>query len=404
MQRTKTTTAIAVVLIMLATVGAAAGMVILAKRHGASENILQKKQDPKSQPVVATVAGLFVVNSKDDSGRIVPINQWVLDNPDTSGVSLRLAWSEMEPKMGTLELTSLKSELARAKKADKKVMLRVMPGDQTPAWVFAQNVPYVSWPDESKSGNNRLVKIPVPWDAKYQQLWTNFIQRLGNALTAEEKSQIVMVQLTGANSVSGEIGLDQGASNTKANALYFDKNGNKAGAGIAKNLWVTAGYSQDNIRQSWRKFEKAWQGSFPQATLALDLMPQIVKNGTSQDVEAIITDLISNVGKKNVALQNNALKDPCVNAGCQVGRDDFDLIKKYSKEVTTGFQMLGVSGDCARTGDLGPALKWAIDSTKASYFEIYKNDLQRYAPTTKECAQYFGGVGTTCGTAGPENC
>ena len=348
-----------------------------------------------------TVNGLYYTLTPTDS--VIPSSQ--LSNSNLAGISIRCTWNYLEPSDGVLDTTRLNQNIAAAKAAGKKIMLRVFPGNKTPAWVYTAGVPAIRYPDNMTLGDT--LKIPVPWNSIYIAKWTSFIQRMGNAYGSD--TSIVLVHMTGANSASGEMGLAQRASLTASTAQYFDGTGNLVATGQITNLWLNnAGYTLDSIRYAWATFTNAWSIAFPQVKkFAFGVYSEILKNDNIiAEGDTIVADAYLLFPNK-LSLQFNGFQDNN-STSSKFKSSIYQLILAYSSVVTTGFQSGKDHGMCNNnefTGDLGPAVAVGIYAFGAEYFELYGGEINKYPLVLQETNNFLLGINTIgCGTAGPLLC
>jgi len=348
-----------------------------------------------------TVNGLYYTLTPTDS--VIPSSQ--LSNSNLAGISIRCTWNYLEPSDGVLDTTRLNQNIAAAKAAGKKIMLRVFPGNKTPAWVYAAGVPAIRYPDIMTPGDT--IKIPVPWNSIYIAKWTSFIQRMGNAYGAD--TSIVLVHMTGANSASGEFGLAQRASLSASTAQYFDGTGNLVATGQITNLWLNnAGYTLNSIRYAWATFSNAWVNAFPQAKkFAYSIVSDVLLNDNiAGEVDSIVADAYTLYPQK-LSLQFNGFQDSYSTSN-KFNKKMYQIIRAYSSSITTGFQSGKDHGMCNNnqfTGDLGPAVAVGIYAFGAEYFELYGGEINKYPLVLQETNDFLLGINTVgSGTAGPLLC
>jgi hypothetical protein len=355
---------------------------------------------PRSDPT--PLSGLYHVGEVD-----TPTPQNMLDHPDLAGASLRFTWAKLEPQEGVLDTVLLLDEVARAKAAGKKIQLRVLPGMETPEWVYAKGVPSMRFADHLPTGvpTGEVSRIPVPWDPDYLAAWASFIGRLGALVGAE--SEIVLVHMTGANSKSGEFPLTSGADPTDTTVEYLDGQGILVATGKIEDLFINqAGYSLDNIRMSWATSRDAWAEAFPTAMLSYNIVTSILNTDKIPDeVQRIVADAVV-LYPTRLTLQNNSHNDS-ISVTKKLASPAYLAIQAHaSGNMATGFQTGTPHGVCTGTvsGDLGPSLAVGAYIYGADYFELWETEIGKYPDVVHECNDFLLGRGSGCGTAGPLLC
>jgi Beta-galactosidase len=115
------------------------------------------KEIPKLPRGVFSLAKLGAAASPD-----------VLSNPSVTGISIRQPWRKIEPSKGNYDWTFLDSEVARAEKAGKLVLLHIpTEGPSTPPWVFEKGVQTFTYEDHNPYHKDKAGRIAVYWDETY---------------------------------------------------------------------------------------------------------------------------------------------------------------------------------------------------------------------------------------------
>ena len=97
----------------------------------------------------------------------IPAQEAILSNPLVSAVSLRSKWPSVEPNHGVFDWSFLDSEIARAAKAGKDVIIHVNSGGATvPSWVYEQGVQSLTFTDHNPYHPRfgRTISMALPWD------------------------------------------------------------------------------------------------------------------------------------------------------------------------------------------------------------------------------------------------
>lgn len=274
------------------------------------------------------------------------VNPSILNLPFVSGVSIRASWDVLEPEEGKFDWSYLDNALYEVKKANKKAMIRILPGVRSPKWVYGKDVTTV----EVTGAGTYLKKYgksfiaPVPWNENYLKAWTKFVYALGERYSMADT--VVLVHITGPNVRSAE--------------MHLPKQGDE------RALMMKAGYSKNRIVSAWKTVIDAFANAFPKKSLALNMAIPLKNDHAMED---IIQYGISKLGQR-LYIQGNFLS--------AYTRDSFHTYEvifnlKKNNYVNVGFQMLGAS-DESRMGNLTGAVQKGLDAG-ASYFEIYEKDV-----------------------------
>jgi hypothetical protein len=92
-------------------------------------------------------------------------------NQNLGCVVYRQDLSQVETSRGVYDWSSIDAVVAKAKSIGKKVSITVIPGFNTPAWVYAAGVK----PLKLEKGT-----IPLPWDATWLTIWQEFVAAFGS--------------------------------------------------------------------------------------------------------------------------------------------------------------------------------------------------------------------------------
>jgi small neutral amino acid transporter SnatA (MarC family) len=249
------------------------------------------------------------------------ISQAVLSNPYTDGVIIRATWNSIETADGVYDWSNLTSQVDAAVAAGKHVSLRIVPGINTPSWVYNAGAQAFSF-----TSGGQTKKIPVPWDSVYLTKWEGFIQAFGQQFSGH--AGLVEVSLTGVNTTSEETWLP----NTHAEALR----------------WQSIGYTRLEVENAWTSIAATWAQAFPQQQLGLSMVPggfptiddfgNLFSNPQGVDLQLtndLIQTGISAYGSQFV-VQNDGLSDYWIS----------QQVMAVANQVTTGYEMLWmVTGD-----------------------------------------------------------
>ncbi len=282
-----------------------------------------------------------------------PIPAAILRNPDVVGVSLRAGWEQVEPAENQYRWVFDK-EIARARAAGKKVMLRISAGTQTPQWVYAAGAEAFHFQDQNpfRADQGKREQIPVPWDPVFLKKWTAFVRAFGQKYASDDA--LVLVHLSGPVRRGAEMHLPKTESD-KAN-------------------WARIGYTSAKLIGAWKGVIDAYNQAFADKPLGLNVALPIEKDGVVEGVAAYAAEKLG----PRLCVQHNGLS-----AKTAPGWPQHKWVRAYRGRATVGFQMLCPVTPQGRLnaegkrfgGSLDKALGIGLESG-ASYFEIYLADLQ----------------------------
>jgi hypothetical protein len=131
--------------------------------------------------------GVFSLEKAGD-----PADPAVLSNVAVDGISIRQKWQELEKSKGIYEWTFLDSEIARAAKANKVVLVRILSeGPSTPGWVFDEGVQTFTYEDKNPYHTQKEGKFAIFWDKTYLSEKKTMIEAVGKHLAGNPTVQIV---------------------------------------------------------------------------------------------------------------------------------------------------------------------------------------------------------------------
>ncbi len=133
-----------------------------------------------------------------------------LNDPLVYGVSWRFHWKTIEPQEGQYHWDLIDQAIHITSNADKKVMLRVVAGRRTPAWVYqagAQPFHFRNTDLYHAKNHPDTMVMPIPWDAVYLAKWEKLIRALGKRYNSNP--HIYSVQMAGGGHI-GEMNLPKG--------------------------------------------------------------------------------------------------------------------------------------------------------------------------------------------------
>jgi len=309
--------------------------------------------------------GLSTVSTSDELriGQLFDTTDPLLNayaNPNTSGVTFRTSWADIEPGDGSFDFSKLDTVFAGAEKGGKWVELILIPGFGTPAWAM-QGVQGGLFAIPYGPGNGKVLPLPVPWDATYQSRWAAFLKAVAARYAARPSFR--KIAAAGPTSVSAEMSLPDGAND------------------IAQ--WEKFGYTAEKYVAAWQQTFALYAATFPAQFFSLALHPAlpIPKGGKRPDPrDQIVADGLKY--PRQFALQADGLDG---NGGAD--KYGYTAVEDYSGKIATGFMMqtsasvrptkVGPAGDPAK--DLQAAVDKGLARNKAgrtiAYLEIYEPDI-----------------------------
>ncbi|MGH7841985.1 MAG: hypothetical protein ACREQT_10750 [Candidatus Binataceae bacterium] len=317
------------------------------------------------------IEGIYAVNSTyvqyvRGSGLQIKINSDVLSNSNVDGVAVHVGWNQVETSDGVYSWGALDNAVSQAGGSGKKVTLDVIPGWQTPSWVYTEGAKGFNFIWANNGWGPPLcsvVTIPVPWDTVYTAKWTAFVQAFGAHY--DTNATVAAVKILGVNSDDEETRLPYNDSATIKNGttscVSYDD--------VAD--WQAIGYTRLVVESAWEQIAAAYQSAFPDKALVAVLnvggFPPIDDNGNiftgkygqdSQTSTDLIAYGVANYGSQ-FALQNDGLG----------GTTIWSTEESYANQMTTGYQTVSALGR-----SLGAAMSLAVKGG-AEYLELYDGDL-----------------------------
>jgi hypothetical protein len=268
-------------------------------------------------------------------------------NPQLSGVCLTIGWNEIEKESGKPDFSSIDKAVAVLRRIGMKYELGLKPGVDTPTFVYQQGgqslETHVRNPHRPNFG--AAVKIPVPWDSKYQENFSRMIGRLGERYSSDPLC--VSVVLTCANFMSKEMHLPKTPED--------------------RAKWSATGDYGAKLLGVYKKYTDEWAKAFPkqQVTLhlsqVLDLPPSFFEG---------VIDYGVNKYPERFTIQNCQLTGRREDTGTL----SYDLIQKYQDRAHHGFQSVaGFARGGERMGSIEMAVLNVVHA-KGEYWELWHGD------------------------------
>jgi Beta-galactosidase len=131
----------------------------------------------------------------------VPTNPRVLADPAVDGISIRQRWRELEKSKGAYDWSFLDAEVARAEKAGKAVLIRILSeGQSTPEWVYDEGVQTFAFQDENPYHTEKGGKFAIFWDKTFLSEKKAMIEAAGAHLAGNQAVRIVATICASARS------------------------------------------------------------------------------------------------------------------------------------------------------------------------------------------------------------
>jgi hypothetical protein len=283
------------------------------KKNKNENEVTDASQDDLSA-LAPAVSGPFkgiYVSSEWNKG----VDDYVLKSPSVDGVFMRLHWNLLETADNKYDWTFLDSELKRISNSGKKITIGVAAGSHTPEWVYGAGVPSASFEEFRKQGKGKKfsVKVPVPWNQKFLDLWTRFIKDFADHLKSKPGiyQNITLVKITGINETTIEVRLpaQKGIENEKGASTD------------APGIWRSAGYRPQKIRDAWDRITDAFQQNFSDKYVSIAVIPkkafpalddngnEVPKNAARDFTEDLIEKAHDKFKDKLVVQWNSLQKD-----------------------------------------------------------------------------------------------
>lgn len=309
--------------------------------------------------------GISVVNHMDTHrvGQLFDTSNPTLNaytNPNTSGVTFRTSWADVEPEDGKFDFSKIDTVFANAEKNGKWVKLILIPGFGTPSWAM-QGVQSGMFAIGYGPGSGKLLPLPVPWDQTYLSRWFAFLKAIGGRYAG--KASFRMIAAAGPTSVSPEMSLPHSQSD------------------IAQ--WKKLGYTSQKYINAWNQTFSVYSSTFPHQYFSLALHPGLPIPDRKQKTYA--RDQIMSLGLKypnQFALQASGLNSSRSNENY-----GYREVRDHSGQVVTGFMMSTAATNKSQRmgaeGDPPLALRKSIDKgmqpnnagQHVNYLEIYEPDV-----------------------------
>jgi hypothetical protein len=285
-------------------------------------------------------------------------------NPNTSGVTFRTSWADVEPEDGKYDFSKIDTVLTNAEKNGKWVRLILLPGFGTPSWAM-HGVQSGMFGIQYGPGTGTVERLPMPWDSVYLNRWFAFLKQLSDRYG--KSPALRLIAATGPTSVSDEFTLPNSPRDLKT--------------------WQNDSYTPSKWIGAWQRVFQVYAADFPNQYVSLSFGGGLAINDRGKidarersRTRLAIIDEASGILGSRFALQSCNL-DGIPNDDVQLN----DLLTSYNGRIVTGFMLrTSASGPgMGAPGDPPLALRKTIDKgmrpnnagQHINYLEIYEPDV-----------------------------
>ncbi len=157
---------------------------------------------------VATVSVTFIENIVDCPPKGIYTFVYLgnldslLKNESVAGISIRISWNSVEPEEGVFDWSYIDDLISQAESAGKKVSITIIPGTDSPEWVYAKGARKYIFIDRNPYHETygQELYCPMPWDDVYLTAWRNFIEAL--AARYNENPAVSWIRITGPMNIT----------------------------------------------------------------------------------------------------------------------------------------------------------------------------------------------------------
>jgi hypothetical protein len=238
-----------------------------------------------------------------------PVDLSDFESPHIAGIVVRSHWKVIEPQKDDYRWDYFDKAVEEAKKADKKLMLSVMPGAMTPEWVYAEGARPFRFESAGPRGEGGEHSMPIPWDEVFLREWTDFITAFGRRYSAEPT--VVFVGMAAGASKSVEMHLPKSPE--------------------AIQRFEAEGYTKERLVGSWKRVIDAWAEAFPNTGLGLPAAVPLKRDGS---LEEIVEYAVSRLGLR-LYIATGSLSE-----STDLSNPLMEVILRYKDRSHIGFQMV----------------------------------------------------------------
>jgi Beta-galactosidase len=293
-----------------------------------------------------------------------PADPGVLTDSFVDGISIRQSWSELERSRGVYDWSFLDSEIARASKAGKMVLLRILSaGPSVPHWVYGQRVQTFDYEDQNQYHRQKEGELVVYWDRTYMADKRAMTKAVGEHLSGNPALRVVAVICASAH------GGDWFVPHSRRDL----------------DRWSAIGYGSDRLIDACKETIDDTMQSFPRQVVTLAVGPNGRLDPDPYYVARAVTKYARAHYPGRFIIQKNGLSavTPLPTAPDLA---KFELIWEFHPDVA-GQMLWNSYGDPTfrnngkRPGDPEAVLRRAVDvglAYQMQYLEIYEQDILHF--------------------------
>jgi hypothetical protein len=225
----------------------------------------------------------------------------VLSNPDVDGISLRIGWTHVNPSEGVYDWSYFDGEIAKARNAGKKVLIRVLDGGlSVPDWVrsasAAAGEPTFSFRESSAYQGGDIVTMPVFWAPTLVAKKVKLLTAFGARYNANPTVAIVTCQFAGARTDDW-------------NVPHGDTVDEIAPSGSTEtSRWLAAGWTSAKMINAGNQVVASAMAAFPDKPIGMAIGRTSTKldpQGVDYVALSVINTARTRWGNRMVATHNN---------------------------------------------------------------------------------------------------
>lgn len=261
-----------------------------------------------------------------------------------SGVYITLHWNSLEPEEGNFRFEHLDDLIKIVHKHHKFYKMALVPGLQTPAWLFQKNIAVYKTKESNPflESKGKEINIPIPWDATYDRYFYRALQKLSGRYLQDEG--FIAMAITVANWHYAEWMLPR----SKADTAAFEEIG---------------GFSK--VKEVWMKAIDRYRDIFPNKQLCLECSstPLLGMDAESRQ----ILDHGAGVCPGQISFQINQLRG----RRDMKGDSSYDKLFPFIGKVTLGMQnVAGWRSQAGRQGSMEMSV-YNFLQARAEYWEVW---------------------------------
>ena len=197
--------------------------------------------------------------------------------PGVDGLTILLGWASLEPNKGVYTWTQLDQWMTAAVQSNKRIILAVRAGQDTPCWLFqapacgaGSTKPYagatpLSFMVSPREGQGQSTcnpeTIAAPWDPVFQSEWDALLAAIAAHLkSAGTYDALTMVRLTGINRTTPELRLP-------AEILTSPCVTNSVAT------WLQTSFRNATLLSAWDEVTTSFLKHFPDKLFSIDVIP-----------------------------------------------------------------------------------------------------------------------------------